>query len=82
MIRIIALFILLIPGFLAAFGIKLMRDIFFNILQPPFPSLWLQFLVGLVFFILGLGFIGGFIFHRDRKRNKIQQRLKQNNDLE
>ncbi|MCM2531727.1 DUF2627 domain-containing protein [Neobacillus pocheonensis] len=75
MMRIIALIILLIPGFLAALGIKLMRDMTFGILQAPFPYLWLQFLSGLLFFICGLGFVAGFIFHRDRKRNKVQTRF-------
>jgi hypothetical protein len=75
MVRIIALVILLIPGFLAAYGIKLMRDMTFGILQPPFPSLWLQFLIGLLFCIGGLGFVAGFILHRDRKRNKVQSRF-------
>lgn len=76
MIRIIALIIVLIPGILAAVGIKLMRDMTFGILQAPFSHLWVQFLVGLVFFIGGLGFVAGFIFRRDRKRNKVQQRFK------
>ncbi|WP_042355107.1 DUF2627 domain-containing protein [Bacillus rubiinfantis] len=76
MTRIIALLILLIPGFLAAMGIKLMRDMTFGILQPPFPYLGLQFLIGLLLFISGLWFIAGFIFHRDRKRNKVQTRFK------
>ncbi|WHY75996.1 DUF2627 domain-containing protein [Neobacillus sp. WH10] len=76
MIRIIALLILVIPGALAAFGIKLMRDMTFGILQAPFPNLWLQFLVGLLLFIGGLGFVAGFIFRRDRKRNKVQERFK------
>jgi hypothetical protein len=75
MIRMIALLILLIPGFLAAYGIKLMRDMTFGILQPPFPFLWLQFLIGLLFFIGGLAFVAGFILHRDRKRNKVQPRF-------
>jgi tetrahydromethanopterin S-methyltransferase subunit E len=75
MIRIIALVILLIPGFLAAYGIKLMRDMTFGILQSPFPYLWLQFLLGLLFFVGGLGFVAGFIFYRDRKRNKVQTRF-------
>jgi hypothetical protein len=73
--RIIALFILLIPGFLAAAGIKLMRDMTFGILQAPFPKLWLQFLIGLFFFIGGLSFVAGFIFRRDRKRKKVQTRF-------
>jgi len=76
MIRIIALIILVIPGALAALGIKLMRDMTFGILQAPFPNLWLQFLVGLLFFIGGLAFVAGFIFRRDRKRNKVQERFK------
>ncbi|WP_210365864.1 DUF2627 domain-containing protein [Bacillus sp. REN3] len=72
MTRIIALIIMLIPGFIAALGIKLMRDMVFGILQSPFPYLWLQFLAGLVFFLAGLGFVAGFILHRDRKKNKVQ----------
>ncbi|MEH7305581.1 DUF2627 domain-containing protein [Neobacillus drentensis] len=73
--RIIALIIVLIPGILAAIGIKLMRDMLFGILQAPFPNLLLQFLTGLVFFVGGLGFVAGFIFHRDRKRSKVQKRF-------
>lgn len=75
MIRIIALIVLLIPGFLAAYGIKLMRDMVFGILQAPYPFLWLQFIVGLILFLIGLGFVAGFILHRDRKRNKVQSRF-------
>ena len=75
MIRILALVLLLIPGFLAALGVKLMRDMVFGILQMPFPFLWLQFLIGLFMFLAGIWFIGGFILHRDRKRNKVQSRF-------
>lgn len=73
--RIIALIIMLIPGILAAWGIKLMRDMAFGILQSPLPSLQIQFIVGLLAFLLGLGFIAGFILHRDRKKNKVQSRF-------
>ncbi|MEK4028866.1 MULTISPECIES: DUF2627 domain-containing protein [Bacillaceae] len=76
MIRLLALLVLVIPGFLAGLGIKLMRDMLFGILQPPFPFLWLQFLIGLVLFVGGLGFVAGFIFYRDRKNNKVQNRFK------
>jgi hypothetical protein len=75
MVRIIALLILLIPGILAGYGIKLMRDMIFGILQSPFPSLFLQFSFGLLLFLIGLGFVAGFILHRDRKRNKVQNRF-------
>ncbi|MEK3890795.1 DUF2627 domain-containing protein [Bacillus sp. FSL K6-3431] len=74
--RLAALFMLLIPGILAGYGIKLMRDMLFGMLQSPFPKLWMQFLSGLIFFILGLGFIAGFVLHRDRKRNKVQDRFR------
>lgn len=55
--RMIALLILLIPGFIAALGIKWMRDTVFGILHTPIPSLIIQFLLGLFCFIAGLGFI-------------------------
>ncbi|MBM4762231.1 DUF2627 domain-containing protein [Bacillus sp. B15-48] len=73
--RIIALSILVIPGVFAGYGVKLMRDMAFGILQPPIPFLWLQFLVGLLLFLAGVGFIAGFILHRDRKKNKVQARF-------
>ncbi|PAQ16282.1 DUF2627 domain-containing protein [Bacillus sp. FJAT-42315] len=76
MVRFIALLILVIPGFLAGLGIKLMRDMLFGISHPLFPFLWLQFIVGLLLFIGGLGFIAGFILRRDRKNNKVQDRFK------
>jgi hypothetical protein len=82
MIRIIALVILLIPGVFAALGVKLMRDMVFGILQNPFPFLWLQFLTGLLMFLIGLWFVAGFILHRDRKRNKVQSRFQTENDKE
>ncbi|RBW70619.1 DUF2627 domain-containing protein [Bacillus taeanensis] len=73
--RYIALLIVLLPGLLAVYGIKQMRDIFFNLLNFPYPYLWVQFIAGLLSFVLGLAFVGGFIFYRDRKRNKIQPRF-------
>jgi polyferredoxin len=73
--RLIALILVLIPVILAVLGIKLIRDMTFAILQPPIPNLWLQFLVGAIFLIGGLYLIGSFIFHRDKKRNKLQKRF-------
>ncbi|MEW9500365.1 DUF2627 domain-containing protein [Jeotgalibacillus marinus] len=76
MARIIALIIILIPGVIAAFGIKLMRDMFFGIQANWIPALWLQFVLGFIMFAVGIGFIGGFLLHRDRKNNKVQDRFK------
>lgn len=74
MARLIALVILLIPGVLAAYGIKLLRDSFFGIVAPVFMNVMLQFLAGIVFIVIGIGFIGGFLYHRDQKRNKTVNR--------
>jgi len=73
--RIIAFALLLIPGLLTALGIKWMRDMIFGRLSPMLPALWVQFLLGLLLFIGGLSFIAGFVFYRDRKRNKVQNRF-------
>ncbi|MCM3597131.1 DUF2627 domain-containing protein [Metabacillus idriensis] len=78
MIRIFALLIMVIPGVLAGYGIKLMRDMLFGILQAPFSNLGLQFTAGLLLFIGGLSFVAGFIFYRDRKRNKVQKKFQKN----
>ncbi|WP_050615703.1 DUF2627 domain-containing protein [Bacillus testis] len=75
MARFLAFLILFIPGAFAALGIKLMRDMVFGLLKSPFPSLTLQFLCGFILMVGGIGFIAGFILHRDRKRNKVQQRF-------
>jgi TRAP-type C4-dicarboxylate transport system permease small subunit len=72
MSRFAALIIILIPGFMAVWGIKWMRDTLFGALQYPFNELWIQFLAGLFSFLIGLAFVAGFIFYRDRKRNKVQ----------
>jgi hypothetical protein len=81
MSRFIALFILVFPGCLAVIGVKIMRDSVFDILQPPFPWLWLQLVTGLLLFLLGVSFIGGWIFYRDRKRHYVAKRyLKKDQD--
>lgn len=79
-LRFVALIVLLIPVFLAGVGIKWMRDVIFNVQLFPFPNLTLQFISGLLLFILGLGFIGGFIFHRDKKNGKVADRFLKNKE--
>lgn len=73
--RLLAFIILFIPGVCGAVGIKLMRDMIFGVLQFPFTSLMIQFIVGFFMMVIGIGFIAGFILHRDRKRNKVQKRF-------
>lgn len=75
MARMLAFIVLLIPGLLAAGGIKLIRDTFFGKLIGPIPFLWLQMMIGILFFIIGLGFFAGFLLHRDRKNGKVQAKF-------
>ncbi|ADH99763.1 DUF2627 domain-containing protein [Salisediminibacterium selenitireducens] len=73
--RLLALIVLLIPVGLAGYGIKLMRDTFFQIINWPYPGGTIQFFIGLIAFIAGVWFIGGFILYRDRKNNKVAIRF-------
>ncbi|GAA0458172.1 DUF2627 family protein [Alkalibacillus silvisoli] len=73
MIRLIALLIMVLPGVLAAYGIKLIRDSFFGEAAAIFfNNVLIQLFAGVIFIIIGIGFIGGFILHRDRKRNRTK----------
>ncbi|ANE49037.1 hypothetical protein SY83_19080 [Paenibacillus swuensis] len=80
--RFIAILILVIPGVLATFGFLHMKDavfLFFSQFgesgaEPSFR--WGKFMLGFVEFAAGVGFIGGWIFFRDRKRNYVAPRFK------
>ena len=74
----LAFLVLLIPGLMAVGGIKLIRDTIFGKLISPFPFLGLQFIIGIVLLIIGLGFFAGFLLHRDRKNGKVQPRFAKN----
>ncbi|MCF6408384.1 DUF2627 family protein [Pseudalkalibacillus salsuginis] len=76
MIRMIALLILVIPGIAGVVGIKLIRDSLFGVVHPIFPNFIIELVAGILMFLVGFGFVGGFIFYRDRKRNKVQQRFR------
>ncbi|RWZ60132.1 DUF2627 domain-containing protein [Halobacillus fulvus] len=74
--RLIALLILVTPGIIAVYGIKLIRDALFGEFHPIFFHIAIQGFVGLLFVAGGIAFIGGFILHRDRKRNLTKGRFK------
>lgn len=81
--RFIAILVLVIPGLIACFGFLKMKDSLFNYFSsfgnvavtPDFA--WLSFLLGLVMFGAGAGFIGGWIFFRDRKHNYVATRFRE-----
>ncbi|MFC4777479.1 DUF2627 domain-containing protein [Paenibacillus sp. GCM10023252] len=81
--RLIAVMMLVIPGLLACFGFLRMKDSLFHYFSsfgndavtPNFE--WLSFLLGFIMFAAGAGFIGGWTFFRDRKRNYVAPRFRQ-----
>ncbi len=81
--RLIAVLLLVIPGLAATFGFLEMKDAVFAYVASfgeESPSTtgfgWGQFIFGLLLFGVGVGFIGGWIFFRDRKRNYVAPRFK------
>jgi len=75
MARLIAVILIVLPGVIGAFGIKLMRDALFS--EILFINGGIQFIIGFVLFAGGLAFIGGFIYHRDKKRQLLNQYKKE-----
>ncbi|MCH5584216.1 DUF2627 domain-containing protein [Shimazuella sp. AN120528] len=77
--RLIAIILMCIPGGISVYGWTLMRDILFSTAAgESFPIF--TFVLGLILFLLGLAIVGGFIFYRDKKRNKIQPKLLKKTD--
>ncbi len=81
--RFIAIIILVIPGILAMFGFLKMKDALFLFMSrhgdDSLSSVtfdWLDFGAGLILFAIGIGFLGGWIFFRDRKRGYVGPRFR------
>jgi hypothetical protein len=76
--RFIAIILLVIPGVLATYGFLWMKNAIFVLFSPqPFP--WFMFVAGVVAFSVGVAFIAGWIFYRDRKRNYVAPRFREKN---
>ncbi|WP_339324260.1 DUF2627 domain-containing protein [Paenibacillus sp. FSL W8-0194] len=82
--RFIAILILVIPGLMAMTGFLFMKDAVFafysvhgdaSVAHPSFE--WGHFLLGLLLFLAGMTFLGGWILYRDRKRNYVGPRFKE-----
>lgn len=76
MSRIFAVIVMFTPGVIGAFGIKLMRDALFADVSPIFFNEIVQFIIGFIMFAIGLTFVGGFIYHRDKKKQLVKERNK------
>ena len=78
LVRAIAILLLVIPGLTATYGFILMKNAFFAQFDDTIDHvLWGKLMLGLLLFILGVAFIGGWTFFRDRKRNYLQPRFKE-----
>ncbi|WP_054941472.1 DUF2627 domain-containing protein [Paenibacillus ihuae] len=81
--RFIAILILVLPGLMAMKGFLMMKDDIFNYVSmhgddtvtPVFA--WLHFGGGLLLFLAGMGFLGGWILTRDRKKNYVGPRFRE-----
>jgi hypothetical protein len=75
--RLIAVLLLVIPGITATYGFLAMKNaIFAQFDQAVGHVLWGKFLLGLLLFLIGSGFIAGWVFFRDLKRNYLAPRFK------
>jgi hypothetical protein len=81
--RLIAIMLLVIPGLGAAYGFLLMKDSLYDYfaqiggvdtVAPDFS--WGKFIIGAILFLLGIAFIGGWTFFRDRKHNYLSSRFR------
>ncbi|MED4601606.1 DUF2627 domain-containing protein [Paenibacillus validus] len=78
--RFIAILLLVIPGFMATYGFLAMKDAWFaqfDVNDGDAGILWWKLALGFILFGLGVAFIGGWIFFRDRKRNYVAPRFRQ-----
>lgn len=72
--RIIAISLVCLPGVLAIYGWTTLRDLFFEYTAGQ-PFEWFPFLKGIGAFGIGLFMIGHFIFYREKKNYKVQDKL-------
>nr|WP_027417329.1 DUF2627 domain-containing protein [Aneurinibacillus terranovensis] len=77
MARFLAVMIVyVIPGAIAVFGFKMMRDTVFLYFDPTIHHFMAgRFFAALAMFLFGLCFIAGYILHKDRKKNRVQSRF-------
>ena len=79
--RIIAILLLVIPGLAAAYGFIELKQVVFQYvadkgrLGSEASFQWWRMIKGFILFAVGVGFIGGWTFYRDRKRNYLAPRF-------
>ncbi|GEN33442.1 MULTISPECIES: DUF2627 domain-containing protein [Aneurinibacillus] len=83
LLRFVAVLIIyVIPGAVAAYGFKTMRDTLYLYFDPAVNQFLLgKFFLGFVLFVIGVAIIAGFILHRDRKKNLVQPRFQKKEQI-
>lgn len=72
--RLLAILLLAVPTVLAMFGWNEMKNSVYSYMaNDGFP--FGKFAIGAFLFLVGVSFIAGFIFHRDKKRKLLQPRF-------
>lgn len=80
--RLLAVLLLVIPGAIATWGFKTIRDVLFyytvDVGNEEITARldWLKLGVGVIAFLGGIAFIAGWVLYRDRKRNYVAPRFK------
>ncbi|MDF2959999.1 MAG: hypothetical protein K0S39_1734 [Paenibacillus sp.] len=77
--RFVAVMLLVIPGVMATYGFLAMKDAWFaqfGAAETDPHIQWGKLVIGLILFLAGVAFIGGWTFFRDRKRNYVAPRFK------
>jgi hypothetical protein len=57
---------------LSGYGLNLIRIAIVDKMANPDIVIWWRVLIGAVLMTGGIAFLGGFVFYRDKKRNKIK----------
>lgn len=80
--RLLAVILLVIPGAIATWGFKTIREVLFDYTaavggEEATAGLdWLMLILGVLAFVGGIAFIAGWVLYRDRKRNYVAPRFK------
>ena len=57
---------------LSGYGLNLIRIALVDKLADPSTVIWWRVLIGGVLMTGGIAFLGGLVFYRDKKRNKVR----------
>jgi hypothetical protein len=70
--RVIVWAILIGMFLLAGYGLNMIRIAIVEEIAAPDTVIWWRVLIGSILMTGGLGYLGGFIYYRDKKRGKVR----------